>query len=88
MEAPPPRGVVARGGSRSVPRSTRRLTALAAGATYNIHDIFSPIVGNQGGIEIQYESLSGRKYRTIVTWEDAGSMVVRFDNISDRVSLR
>jgi hypothetical protein len=41
--------------------------------------MFAPVVGNQGGIEIRYESLSGREYRTLVTWGDTGAMHVRFD---------
>jgi hypothetical protein len=39
------------------------------------------VVGNQAGIEIRYESLSGRKYRTLVTWGDAGAMHVGFHNL-------
>ena len=55
------------------------LPNLSAGAILNLHNVLAPLVGNQGGIEIQYESLSGRKYRTLVTWGDAGVMQVRLD---------
>jgi len=60
-------------------RQVRPLPCLAPGARYNVHNMFAPVVGNQGGIEIQYESLSGSKYRTLVTWGEAGAMHVRFD---------
>jgi hypothetical protein len=58
------------------------LPCLAPGARFTgIHSLFHTLVGNQGGVEIQYESLSGRKYRTFVTWGATGSMQVRFDKL-------
>jgi hypothetical protein len=59
----------------------RPFPCLAPGARYNVHNMFGAVVGNQGGIEIQYESLSGRKYRTLVTWGDAGAMHVGFEKL-------
>lgn len=44
------------------------LPNLSAGAILNCHNVLAPLVGNQGGSEIQYESLSGQKYRTVVSW--------------------
>ena len=40
---------------------------------------FSEVVGNPLGFEIQYESLSGRKYRTLITWDEEGKMRTRFE---------
>jgi len=55
------------------------LPNLSVGAIFNFHNVFAPLVGNQGGITIEYDSLSGRTYRTLVTWGEAGTMRVRFE---------
>jgi hypothetical protein len=47
-------------------RQVRALPCLSAGTRYNMHNAFAP---------------PGRKYRTLVTWGDAGLMHVRFENL-------
>jgi hypothetical protein len=52
---------------------------LAIGERHNVHNHYMQAVGNALGFEIQYESLSGLKYRTLITWGDQGSAVIKFE---------
>jgi hypothetical protein len=52
---------------------------LATGDRYNVHNHYMQAVGGPGGFEIQYESLSGLKYRTLIAWGDQGSAVIKFE---------
>lgn len=45
-----------------------RLPSLNASAKFSFHNVFAPLIGNQGGITFKYESLSGLKYGTVITW--------------------
>jgi hypothetical protein len=60
-------------------KHTHPVAALAPGARLDIHNAFAAVYGNQGGIQIQYESLSGVKYQTNITWGADGVMHTRFD---------
>lgn len=62
-------------------RHTHQIPSLAPKATHTIQNLFAPVVANQAGIEIAYESLSGLKYRTVMTWErgDARVIQMRFE---------
>ncbi len=60
-------------------RHTFAIPSLSSGSRYNIHNAFAGVVGNQAGVEIQYESLSGRKYRTLITWGERGVIQTRFE---------
>jgi hypothetical protein len=55
------------------------LSCVGAGCRTNIHSVFAGLVGNQGGLEIHYESLSGRKYSTRLTWGELGEMKLGFE---------
>jgi hypothetical protein len=59
-------------------RIVRPIPALGPRAIHSVQNEYPQIVGNQAGIEIDYESLSGLKYQTLITWnEDA--LVIRFN---------
>ncbi len=56
----------------------RPLPALAARAIHDVQNDFAPLVGNPLGVSIDYESLSGSRYQTLITWGNEGSPVIRF----------
>jgi hypothetical protein len=56
----------------------RQIPALAVGATHNVQNEFPQLVGNPLGVSIDYESLSGLKYQTLITWGNEGSPIVKF----------
>src|ERR1700674_2994630 len=61
-----------------VRRIVRPIPALGPRAIHSVQNEYPQIVGNQARIEIDYESLSGLKYQTLITWnEDA--LVIRFN---------
>jgi hypothetical protein len=56
----------------------RPIPALAVGATHNVQNEFPQLVGNPLGVSIDYESLSGLKYQTLITWGNEGSPIIKF----------
>lgn len=56
----------------------RPLPALAPRAIHNVQNEFPQLVGNQLGVSIDYESLSGARYQTLVRWGTEGSPVIQF----------
>lgn len=59
-------------------RVVRPLPALAPRAIHDVQNDFAPLVGNPLGVSIDYESLSGSRYQTLITWGNEGSPVIRF----------
>jgi hypothetical protein len=59
-------------------RVIRPLPALAPRAIHDVQNDFAPLVGNPLGVSIDYESLSGLKYQTLITWGNEGSAIVKF----------
>jgi hypothetical protein len=60
-------------------REMHPITPLAPGGRYVVHNEYVHAVGNPAGFEIQYESLSGSKYRTMLTWGEGGVLQTRFE---------
>jgi hypothetical protein len=59
-------------------KAIRPLPALAPRAMHVVQNEFPQLVGNQLGVSIDYESLSGLKYQTLITWGTEGSAIVKF----------
>jgi hypothetical protein len=59
------------------------IAPLAPGGRYTVHNEYVNAVGNPAGFEIQYESLSGLRYRTMHTWGEGGVMQTRFERPAD-----
>jgi hypothetical protein len=57
----------------------RPIPALAVGATHNVQNEFPQLIGNAAGVSIDYESLSGLKYQTLIKWGNEGSPVIQFN---------
>ncbi|PYX33187.1 MAG: hypothetical protein DMG77_00775 [Acidobacteria bacterium] len=51
---------------------------IAPGRRQIVHNEYAHAVGNPAGFEIQYESLSGAKYRTLISWDEQGTARVQF----------
>jgi hypothetical protein len=62
-------------------RQTHPIAVLAPGGWINIHNTFAAVYGNQAGVQIQYESLSGVHYQTNITWGADGMMNTRFEKM-------
>jgi hypothetical protein len=58
-------------------RVIQPLPALAPGATHDVQNEFPQLHGKP--LSIDYESLSGLKYQTLITWGNAGSPVIQFN---------
>jgi hypothetical protein len=54
-----------------------QIPALAPKEFHNVQNEFSQLIGNSE-VSIDYESLSGLKYQTLITWTE-GSQIVKFD---------
>jgi len=54
------------------------IAPLAAGARHTVHNEYVDARDNGREFEIQYESLSGLRYRTLITWDEQGSAVIQF----------
>gem|GEM_PF-4858754 len=54
------------------------IAPLARGARHTVHNEYLNAVGVPGGFEIRYESLSGLKYRTLITWDEQGAAQIQF----------
>lgn len=59
-------------------RVIRQIPALAPKATHDVQNEYPQVVGNPLGVSIDYESLSGLKYQTLITWGSEGSPVIQF----------
>ncbi len=55
----------------------RPLPALPPTAIYDVQNIFPQLIGNPPGVSIDYESLSGLRYQTLITWGE-GSPIIKF----------
>jgi hypothetical protein len=60
-------------------RKMEPIAPLAPGGRHSVHNEYVQAVGNPLGFEIQYQSLSGLKYRTLIAWGDQGSAVIKFE---------
>lgn len=69
-------------------REMQQIAPLAPGRSYTVHNEYLQAVGIPGGFEIQYESLSGLKYRTLITWDEKGAALVQFQKPAAQVSDR
>jgi hypothetical protein len=65
-------------------RTIRPLPALAPTAIHDVQNEFSQLVGNPQGVSIDYKSLSGLQYQTIITWGNEGSLVIEFRSPEQR----
>jgi len=57
-------------------RVIRPIPALAPRATHNVQNEFPQLAGKP--LSIDYESLSGARYQTLITWGNEGSPIVKF----------
>jgi hypothetical protein len=61
------------------PKMMQPVPPLAIGERHNVHNPYMQAVGGPADFEIHYESLSGLKYRTVITWRDQGLAVIKFE---------
>jgi hypothetical protein len=59
-------------------RVVRPFLPLAPRAIHDVQNEYAQIFGNPLGLSIDYESLSGLKYQTLITWGNEGSPVIQF----------
>jgi hypothetical protein len=60
-------------------REPRHITALAPKGLHNIHYFFADALAHPAGVLIQYESLSGLKYSSFLTWNELGEIHTVFE---------
>jgi hypothetical protein len=55
------------------------IPSLAPRAFRGVQNRYPQLIGNPQGVSIDYESLSGLKYQTLITWGNEGSPVIQFN---------